>query len=162
MSTVTKKKVFAAAALIFVTGVSAVALPHSPAQAMSLHGPGTPAYAVSRILEAFDVVAEMPQVEPVRVPMATKGDLPVPLGCIGMQTDEQAECMDVAYEVPSEPSIVVETRVGNTSILTRIDDVRVSGLAGEEPKVGRIDAAFQVVSRMPPVLRVPPPATLRP
>jgi hypothetical protein len=72
---ITRKKLFAAGAL-FATGMSAMALTDSPTQAMSLHGPGTPAYAVSRILDAFDVVAEMPPVEPVRVPTATKGDLP--------------------------------------------------------------------------------------
>ena len=37
-------------------------------------------------------------VAPVRVPMAMKGDLPVPLGCAGVSGDAQDECMDVAYE----------------------------------------------------------------
>jgi hypothetical protein len=123
MITVTKKKVFAAAALIFATGASALALPVSPAQAMSLHGPGTPAYATSRILAAFDVATEMPSMpspEPVRFPMATKGDLPIPLVCFGEQADAQT-CADVSFKVPPKPSTVVETRIGNTSIWTRTD-----------------------------------------
>jgi hypothetical protein len=116
------KKAFAVAALIVATGVAAVELTRSSAQAESIAP-----YASARIAGAFDVAANMPPVEPVRVPMAVKGDLPVPLGCmLGMSADEQAECMDVAYEVPSEPSIVVETRFGNTSTLLRMDSVTVA------------------------------------
>ena len=109
-----------------------MALIRSSAHALSLQGPGTPVYASARIDAAFDVVAGMPQVEPVRVPMATKGDLPIPLGCLGMQADAQAECMDVAYEVPTERSFIVETRFGNTSILMRMDAVTVADFTDEE------------------------------
>ncbi|MGH6925994.1 MAG: hypothetical protein ACRED5_19890 [Propylenella sp.] len=117
------RKAFALAALIAATGVAAVELTRSSAQAEST----SPPYASARIAGAFDVAANMPPVEPVRVPMAVKGDLPVPLGCmLGMSADEQAECMDVAYEVPSEPSIVVETRFGTTSTLLRMDSVTVA------------------------------------
>jgi hypothetical protein len=52
--------------------------------------------------------------------MATKGDLPVPLACFGAQADAQT-CADVSFKVPHVPSIVIETRIGNTSILTRMD-----------------------------------------
>jgi hypothetical protein len=127
------KKVFAIAALIVATGVTAVELTRSPAQAESAQLQGAAAYAGSRIDAAFDVVAAMPPVAPVRVPMATKGDLPVPPGCIGMPGDVQAECMDVAYEVPSEPSIIVETRFGNTSTLMRMDALTVADVPKEEP-----------------------------
>jgi hypothetical protein len=126
------KKVFAVAALIVASGATAVAFANIPAQAMSLHGPGTPAYAVSRILDAFDVVAEMPPVEPVRVPVATKGDLPVPLACFGTQAVAQAECADIGFQVPRAPSIVVETREGNTSILMRMDAATVANVTHEE------------------------------
>lgn len=121
---ITTTKAFTVAALIVATGVTAVELSRSTAQAES-----TTAYAASRIADAFDVVAAMPAVEPVRVPMATKGDLPVPLGCFGVAPDAQAECMDVAYELPSEPSVIVETRVGNTSTLTRLDAFTVADFA---------------------------------
>lgn len=118
------KKAFAVAALIVATGVAAVELTRSSAQAES-----TTVYAAARIDRAFEAVASMPAVEPVRVPLAVKGDLPVPLGCFGISPTAQAECMDVAYEVPSEPSIVVETRYGNTSTLTRLDAFTVADFA---------------------------------
>ena len=119
------KKVFALAALIVATGVTTVELSR-PAHAESVNIQSAAAYAGSRIDAAFNVVAAMPPVAPVSVPMATKGDLPVPQGCLGMPADLQAECMDVAYEVPSVPSIVVETRFGNTSTLMRMDALTVA------------------------------------
>lgn len=121
------KKAFAIAALIVATGVATVEITRSPAQAETM------SYAASRIDAAFQVAATMPPVALVRVPMAVKGDLPVPLGCIGIAGDAQAECMDVAYEVPSEPSIVVETRSGNTSTLMRMDAMTIAGVPEEEP-----------------------------
>ncbi len=121
------KKAFAIAGMIVATGVTAVELARSPAQAE-----GTHSYAAARVDAAFAVVSSMPDVEPVRVPMATKGDLEVPLGCTGISADAQAECMDVAYEVPSAPSIVVESRYGNTSILTRMDAMTIAEAAAAE------------------------------
>ena len=100
------KKVFAIAALIAATGVATVELTRNPAQADPMLVPGGAAgYAGERIDVAFTVVAEMPFVAPVSVPMANKGDL-----------------MPTAYEVASdEGSVVVETRVGDaTSILVRM------------------------------------------
>lgn len=127
------KKVFAIAALIVATGVAAVELTRSPAQAESAQIQSTEAYAASRIDAAFAVVAAMPPVAPVRVPMATKGDLPIPAGCLNIPADAQAECMDVAYEVPSEPSVIVETRFGNTSTLMRMDALTVADVPEERP-----------------------------
>jgi hypothetical protein len=127
------KKVFAIAALIVATGVTAVELTRSPALAESAQIQSTAVYAGSRIDAAFDVVAAMPPVAPVRVPMATKGDLPIPPGCLNVPADAQAECMDVAYEVPSEPSVIVETRFGNTSTLMRMDALTVADVPEEQP-----------------------------
>ena len=121
------RKVFAIAGMIVATGITVVELTRSAAQAE-----GTQSYAASRVASVFEVVATMPEVEPVRVPMATKGDLPVPFGCTGIEADAQAECMDVAYEVPSEPSIVVESRYGNTSTLTRMDAMTIAEAAAAE------------------------------
>jgi hypothetical protein len=126
------RKVFAVAALIVATGVAAVELTRSPALAESAQIQSTAVYAASRINGAFDLIAAMPPVAPVRVPMAIKGDLPVPPGCLDIPTEAQAECMDVAYEVPSE-SVVVETRFGNTSILMRMDALTVADVPEEEP-----------------------------
>jgi hypothetical protein len=126
------KKAFAIAALIVATGIAGVELTRSAAQAESAYGPGTPAYAVSRIDAVFETAAGMPPVEMVRVPMAKKGDLPIPLGCLWVPADQQSECMDIAYEVPSVPSIVVETRVGSTSTLMRMDAMTVADFADEE------------------------------
>jgi hypothetical protein len=64
--------------------------------------------------------------------MATKGDLPIPLGCLWVPANQQSECMDVAYEVPSVPSIVVETRLGSTTTLLRMDAMTVAEFAAEE------------------------------
>jgi hypothetical protein len=120
------KKAFALAALIVATGVAAVELTRSPAQA----DPASGTSADARIAAAFELVAEMPPSPPLIVPMAVKGDLQVPFGCSILATDE-AECMDVAYEVESEPSVVVETRSGSTSTLTRMDPLTVAGVTGE-------------------------------
>jgi hypothetical protein len=120
------RKVFALAALIVATGVVTVELAPSSAQAGTMTR--AQAYAAARVDTAFDLVATMPATAAVMVPMAQKGDLPVPLGCTGVQGDAQAECMDVAYEVPSEPSVVVETREGTTSTLLRMDAMTVAGM----------------------------------
>jgi hypothetical protein len=118
------KKVFALAALIVVTGVAGVELARDTAQA----GPIAEDYATLRIDAAFNVVANMPAMPAVMVPMAKKGDLEIPAGCEG---PGEAECMDVAYEVPSEPSLVVETRTGTTSTLLRMDSMTVATGKGE-------------------------------
>ena len=65
------------------------------------------------------------------VPMAQKGDLLVPPGCAGMDTDAQGECMDVAYEMDSLPSVVVETREGTTSTLLKLDPMTLAGVTSE-------------------------------
>jgi hypothetical protein len=116
------RKVFALAALIVATGVATVELTRNPAQAET-NTVDSGAYATARIDTAFEVVAQMPAMPVVRVPMAQKGDLEVPVGCEG---SAEAECMDVAYEVPSEPSVVVETRSGTTSTLMRMDAMTVA------------------------------------
>lgn len=126
---ITTQKAFAIAALIVATGVASVELTRGTAQAESAY---TPEYAVSRIDVAFSTVSDMPAVEQVSVPMATKGDLPIPLGCLWIPADQQAECMDVAYEVPSVPSIVVETRFGNSTTLLRMDSMTVAEFAAQE------------------------------
>jgi hypothetical protein len=117
------KRAFAIAALIVATGVSAVELTRSPAQAE-----GALSDVTTRIAAAFEVAATMPAVQQVSVPMAVKGDLPVPSDCANISGDAQAECMDVAYEVPSQPSIVVETRSGSTSTLIRMDSLTVADM----------------------------------
>ena len=123
------RKVFALAALIVATGVVTVELTRSPAQAAEqLIMTRAEAYAAARVDTAFDLVAAMPAVPAVMVPMAQKGDLPVPAGCFGVASDTQAECMDVAYEVESVPSVVVETREGATSTLLRMDPMTLAGV----------------------------------
>ena len=127
------KRAFAVAALIAATGVAAVELTRNPAQAdpMLVTG-GAAAYAVERIDGAFHAVAEMPPVAPISVPMAVKGDL-MPIGCAGpFKPDVAAECLDTAYEVASEDSMVMETRVGDsTSILIRMMGYTVAGFENE-------------------------------
>lgn len=125
--TIETRKVFAVAALIVATGVAAVELTRNPAQADTLADRAT-----ARIDGAFEVVAAMPPVPPVRVPLAQKGDLEVPLGCEGAG---EAECMDVAYEVPSQPSIVVETRAGSTSTLMRMDAMTVASGSDDQRRL---------------------------
>lgn len=122
------KKVFALAALIVATGVATVELTQGSAQAGTMTMTRTQAYSAARVDTVFDLVATMPAAASVMVPMAQKGDLPVPLGCTGVQGDAQAECMDVAYELPSEPSVVVETREGTTSTLLRMDAMTLAGV----------------------------------
>ncbi len=118
------KKVFAIATLVVVSLGTA-------AQAGTLFPTDEAGYARWRIDAAFNVAAQMPVVAAVSVPMAMKGDLPVPLGCADAKGDTQAECMDVAYEPDATPSMVVETRIGSTSILTRMDAFAVAGVSAK-------------------------------
>lgn len=120
-------KVLAVVALIVATGVGAVELSRSPAQAdpLLVRG-GSEGYAGSRVDAAFTLVSTMP-VSDEEFPIAEKVDLP-PLGCIGpFRPEVAAECMDVAYEVESDDSEIVETRVGNSSILTRMVEYTMAG-----------------------------------
>ena len=92
------RKASAIVALVAAIGVATVELPRSLAQA----GPvsGSAGYAGARVDEVFKVVAEMLPVAQISIPMAVKGDLEIPLSCVGpFQPNVQAECMDVAYEV---------------------------------------------------------------
>jgi hypothetical protein len=92
---------------------------------------GAAGLATLRIETAFQVAAEMPPVPLVEVPMAVKGDLA--LGCMGpFQPAVQAECIDTAYEVDSDPPLIVETRRGSTSILTRLFDFTVAARLSEQ------------------------------
>jgi hypothetical protein len=119
------KKVFAFAALV-------VASLATSAQAGSVFPTDEASYARWRVEAAFDVVAKMPAVVAVSVPMAVKGDLPVPLGCASASGDTQDECMDVAYEPDATESVVVETRVGSTSTLLRMVPLTVAGVTPEQ------------------------------
>lgn len=126
------KKVLTLAALIVATGVATVELTRSTAQAEPVTMTRDEAYAAARVDTVFDLVSTMPMTVAVMVPMAEKGDLPIPQSCLGVQADAQAECMDVAYEVPSEPSMVVETSFGNTTTLMRMDAMTIAGVT-EDP-----------------------------
>lgn len=107
------KKAFAVAAIV-ATGFAAIGLAQADTSP-------TEGYAGARVDSAFQVVAEMPPVEPISIPLAAKGDLQIPFECVGpFRPDVQAECMDVAYEVESGPYVVVEARTEDSSILTRM------------------------------------------
>jgi hypothetical protein len=116
-------KVLALVALILATGVTVVEITR-PARAEA----ASAEYAGERIATVFQVVAQMPAMPAVQIPVAEKGDL-MPIGCAGPLRPEVAdECMDTAYEVPSEPSVVVETRTGDASTeLMRLDGMTVAG-----------------------------------
>ena len=125
------KKVLVLAALIVATGVGAVEMARGVAQAEPAMTRDA-AYAAARVDTVFALVADMPMTVAVMVPMAEKGDLAVPPGCLSVQGDAQAECMDVAYEVPAEPSVVIDTTIGNTTTLMRMDAMTIAGVT-EEP-----------------------------
>ena len=124
------KKVFVIAGLIVAVGVTGVELTRSTAQAETIaqRSPvAAAAYAGARVDTTFDLIAAMPAVANVMIPVAAKGDLQVPMGCMGIAGDAQAECMDVAYELEATPSLVVETRIGSTSTLLRMDAMTLAG-----------------------------------
>lgn len=114
------KKVLAVVALIVATGVSVVELTRNPAQADPLLVAGGAAgYAGARVDGAFQLVSAMP-VRDLEMQVAQKGDLEVPLGCVGpYRAEVSAECMDVAYESADDAQIF-ETRTANSSILMRM------------------------------------------
>ncbi len=117
------RRTFGVAALILATGIAGVELSRGTAQAEE-----TASYTTTRINIAFDVVAEMPAVDPVSLPMATKGDLPVPFDCIRLPTGAQADCTDMAYRALTEQSVVVATSFGNTTTLLRLDAIAVADI----------------------------------
>ena len=120
-------KVLAAAALIIATGVAAVETTRSTASAdpMMVSG-GAAGYAGARVDAALVLVSGMPEAEAFEFAPAEKGDK-LPIGCIGpFEAVVQAECLDTAYEIEAEPSVVVESRFGATSILTRLDSFTVA------------------------------------
>jgi hypothetical protein len=122
----TKTKAMLAFAALVVAGFA------SPAGAETVFPSDQASYARWRVDAAFDVVARLPIVAAVSVPMATKGDLPVPAGCAALSDDAQAECMDVAYEPDAPSSVVVETRIGSTSTLMRMDAMTIAGFTTEQ------------------------------
>jgi hypothetical protein len=123
---ITAKRVFALAALI-VAGVGTVEMTRDSARASeSMTMTRVQAYSAARVDTAFDLVAAMPPSAPFMVPMAQKGDLLVPPGCAGMNSDAQDECMDVAYEMDSAPSAVIESREGTTSTLLKLDPLTLA------------------------------------
>ena len=130
-------KAFAVAALLVATG-SANSIAYAPASGLTTD-------AASRISAAFEVVAEMPPVEPVDVPMARKGDLLVPLGCIDVPNHTQVECKDTAYKVLTDPSLVVATSFGNTTTLMRMDAMAVADVIHKvfEPGGPRESVVFE-------------------
>ena len=122
-------RVLALVALIVGTGIATVELTRETASAETRVTGGVSGYADRRVNEIFALVAEMPPVAPVSIPVAEKGDL-LPIGCAGpFRAEVQAECIDTAYEVASDASLVVETRVGDaTSVLLRMDGMTVAGV----------------------------------
>ncbi len=122
-------KVLALVTAIVLTGVGAVEMTRSPAQANpALVAGGAVGYAAERVAGAFMVVAELPTAAPVMVPLAMKGDR-LPSGCAGpFEPTLAAECIDTAYEVESGPFVVVEARGESTSILTRMMGYTMAGL----------------------------------
>lgn len=122
---ITTRKAFAIAALIAATGVIGVEMTRSPAQAEDNYT------AAERIDGAFQAAAEMPQVAEVRVPLAEKGDLQIPFGCVGVQTTLRTECTNTAYSVLTQPSFVVATSFGNTTTLMRVDAMAVANVIGD-------------------------------
>ena len=122
-------RVLALVALIVGTGIATVELTRETANAETRVTGGVSSYADRRVDEIFALIAEMPPVAPVSIPVAEKGDL-LPIDCAGpFRAEVQAECLDTAYEVESEPSVVVETRIGDaTSVLMRMDGMTVAGV----------------------------------
>jgi len=116
-------KAVAVTSLFFAAAVVGAQLTVGPAEAGSDALPGTPAYASARIDGAFKAAAERPKVAAVRVPMATKGDLPAGLMCSGTAD----ECT-VAYKALTEPSFVVASGFGNTTTLLRMDAIAVANM----------------------------------
>jgi hypothetical protein len=85
-------------------------------------------YVERRVAAAFEVAAELPQTSPEPFPLVEKGDL-LPIGCAGpFRPEVAAECIDTAYELPSEPHEVAETRTGAASSeLMRLDAWLMAG-----------------------------------
>lgn len=123
------KKVLAIAALIVAAGVATVEMTRGQAQAdpMIVAG-GAAGYAGGRVDGAFELAAATPFSRSVEITLAEKGDLP-PLGCAGpFLPAVEAECIDAAQEVAAEPSLIVETRLGGVSVLTRMDAMTMAGV----------------------------------
>ena len=119
-------KVLAAVALIFGGGVAVVETTRTASADPLLVSVGAGSYAGSRVDDVFAMVAAMPPAPAFETVLAAKGDK-LPSGCLGpFAVDVAAECIDTAYEIESGPSLVLESRFGATSILTRMDSLTVA------------------------------------
>lgn len=119
-------KVLAAVALIVGGGIAVVETTRTASADPLLVTSGVGGYAGSRVDDAFAVAAAMPPAPAFETVLAAKGDK-LPSGCIGpFEVDFAAECIDTAYEIESGPSLVLESRFGATSILTRMDSITVA------------------------------------
>jgi hypothetical protein len=127
MSTNTKKTVVLAV-LAAATGMVALDL-GSVASAETMTR--AQAYAQARIDTAFDAVALLPETA-FTLPMAVKGDLQIPQTCLASAGRSDEDCFDIAYELFTTPSIILESREGTTTILTRMDGMTLAGMP-EEP-----------------------------
>jgi hypothetical protein len=129
---ITTEKVLVFAALIVATSVGAAEVNWNSARAAELETmKRIQAYSAARLDTVFNLVSAMPASTPVTVPMAPKGDLLVPPGCVGLTSEAQSECMDVAFEMDSAPSVVVEIRDGTTTTLLKLDPMTLAVVAGQ-------------------------------
>ena len=132
---ITNRRAFSFEALIMAIGVGAVEMTLNSARAGELQAMSRiEAYSAARVDTAFDLVAAIPASAPVMVPMAQKGDLLVPPSCNGITADTRGECMDVAFEMDSAPSVVVETRQGTTSTLLKLDPMTLAVVTDQIPR----------------------------
>lgn len=73
-----------------------------------------------RVEQAFELMAAMRPVAVKEGQRIVKGDL-LPIGCAGaFRSESKTGCVDIGYETQAVPYIVVETRHGASSVLTRV------------------------------------------
>lgn len=116
------------AALIAALSIQTLATVGSPAQAAQ---PSSirelEAYAGTRVDGAFQLIATMPAVASLALPLARKGDLPAQAGCSGPGVERSPPCRGARFGT----SAVVETQRGiRSSTLLRLDPLTVAGRQG--------------------------------
>jgi hypothetical protein len=122
---ITTKRVFGLAAVILAMGLGTVEMTRDSAQAAEATTMfRIQAYSAARVDTASITVCP-PGKRAVHGADGAEGDLRsrrTASACRALQ----AECMDVAYELPAEPSIVIETHEGTTTTLMRMDAMTIA------------------------------------
>src|SRR3954463_2475874 len=98
LQTVNSAPVLVLVSLIVAAGLVMTSRGSTPAGGHTSFGRGQ-TYAEARVDSVFDLLSALPAASPQMPPVARKGDLLVPLPCMGMSHEARDECVNMAYKL---------------------------------------------------------------